>query len=176
MASLASWIWYVLLVNVINMPSFYYHSTLSKLFFSIKSEEQLSLYFEQKSESIFSFNGIASIEFNSLVSTKNLRPAISFSLFNFADISIFCLIHSNYGWSSFLLLFSFLYFSPTMSPASVLVNVSSYNVDFERCESVVQKWAFSSLEEEVKDDKHTLRDLLFFLHVPRTGGRTYFHW
>lgn len=59
---------------------------------------------------------------------------------------------------------------------SVLANASSFNDDFEHCERVVQKWAFSSLEEEVKEDKHTLRDLLFFLHIPRTGGRTYFHW
>ncbi|POO01227.1 Heparan sulfate 6-sulfotransferase/Protein-tyrosine sulfotransferase [Trema orientale] len=58
---------------------------------------------------------------------------------------------------------------------SVLANASSFEDDFGRCERVVQKWAFSSLQEEVKEDKHTLRDLLFFLHVPRTGGRTYFH-
>nr|GMD25373.1 protein-tyrosine sulfotransferase [Ipomoea batatas] len=47
--------------------------------------------------------------------------------------------------------------------------------DFEQCEHTVKKWASSSLESEVSEDKHLLRDLLFFLHVPRTGGRTYFH-
>lgn len=69
-------------------------------------------------------------------------------------------------FSAFLLLLGFV---------SVLVNASSLNDDYGHCERVVQKWAFSSLEEEAKEDKHTLRDLLFFLHVPRTGGRTYFH-
>ncbi|XP_054811373.1 protein-tyrosine sulfotransferase-like isoform X3 [Prosopis cineraria] len=39
----------------------------------------------------------------------------------------------------------------------------------------VRNWAHSSLDKEIREDKHTLRDLLFFLHVPRTGGRTYFH-
>lgn len=57
------------------------------------------------------------------------------------------------------------------------VNGSFAENDYGRCESVVKSWARSSLDEEMtKDDKHTLRDLLFFLHVPRTGGRTYFHW
>lgn len=57
-----------------------------------------------------------------------------------------------------------------------LVNGSFARNEFERCESVVRSWARSSLDEEMtKEDKHTLRDLLFFLHVPRTGGRTYFH-
>lgn len=57
-----------------------------------------------------------------------------------------------------------------------LVNGSFAENDYGRCESVVKSWARSSLDEEMtKDDKHTLRDLLFFLHVPRTGGRTYFH-
>ncbi|XP_022730965.1 protein-tyrosine sulfotransferase-like isoform X1 [Durio zibethinus] len=47
--------------------------------------------------------------------------------------------------------------------------------DSEHCENVVKKWALTSLDHEVKNNKHTLKDLLFFLHVPRTGGRTYFH-
>ncbi|XP_057474611.1 protein-tyrosine sulfotransferase [Actinidia eriantha] len=47
--------------------------------------------------------------------------------------------------------------------------------DYEHCRSTVKKWASSSLYLEVKEDKHTLRDLLYFLHIPRTGGRTYFH-
>ncbi|XP_048444906.1 protein-tyrosine sulfotransferase isoform X1 [Pyrus x bretschneideri] len=59
--------------------------------------------------------------------------------------------------------------------ASVSVNASPFTNDFGHCERVVKKWASSSLEQEVKEDKHRLRDLLFFLHVPRTGGRTYFH-
>ncbi|CAI0397877.1 unnamed protein product [Linum tenue] len=55
--------------------------------------------------------------------------------------------------------------------------VNSYAVEdgFGQCENVVKKWTTSALEQEAKEDKHTLRDLLFFLHVPRTGGRTYFH-
>ncbi|BBH04975.1 tyrosylprotein sulfotransferase [Prunus dulcis] len=54
--------------------------------------------------------------------------------------------------------------------SSTAVNASPIKNDFEHCERVVKKWAFSSLQQEVKEDKHTLRDLLFFLHVPRTGG------
>ncbi|KAL9296762.1 hypothetical protein ACSQ67_022658 [Phaseolus vulgaris] len=57
-----------------------------------------------------------------------------------------------------------------------LVNGSFAENDFGQCEGVVKRWTSSSLDEEMtKEDKHTLRDLLFFLHVPRTGGRTYFH-
>ncbi|XP_061353895.1 protein-tyrosine sulfotransferase isoform X2 [Gastrolobium bilobum] len=57
-----------------------------------------------------------------------------------------------------------------------LVNASFARNDFGRCERVVRSWASSSLDKEIKQkDKHTLRNLLFFLHVPRTGGRTYFH-
>lgn len=61
-------------------------------------------------------------------------------------------------------------------PVSIVVNASPLKSDFGHCERVVKKWAFSSLDQEVKEDRHTLRDLMFFLHVPRTGGRTYFHW
>ena len=57
----------------------------------------------------------------------------------------------------------------------VVVNALSVT-DFEHCEDVVKKWVLTSLDHEVKEDEHTLKDLLFFLHVPRTGGRTYFHW
>lgn len=60
-------------------------------------------------------------------------------------------------------------------PVSSLVNASPAKHDFGHCERTVKKWASSSLDLEVKEDKHTLQDLLFFLHVPRTGGRTYFH-
>ncbi|KAI3997378.1 hypothetical protein MKX01_003181 [Papaver californicum] len=45
---------------------------------------------------------------------------------------------------------------------------------YTECENIVQKWAASSLDVQVKD-KHTLQDLLFFLHIPRTGGRTYYY-
>ncbi|XP_021773324.1 protein-tyrosine sulfotransferase-like isoform X2 [Chenopodium quinoa] len=57
----------------------------------------------------------------------------------------------------------------------MLVNASSDEDDYQRCEIAVNNWAASQLSQEVKEDKHTLRDLLFFLHIPRTGGRTYFH-
>ncbi|KAI9077851.1 hypothetical protein K1719_040197 [Acacia pycnantha] len=56
-----------------------------------------------------------------------------------------------------------------------LVNASFTKNDFGQCERAVRNWASSSLDKEIREDKHTLRDLLFFLHVPRTGGRTYFH-
>ncbi|XP_057526849.1 protein-tyrosine sulfotransferase [Amaranthus tricolor] len=65
---------------------------------------------------------------------------------------------------------------PLMIIGSVFLlgNVSSTKDDYKRCELAVNKWATSQLSQPV-DNKHTLRDLLFFLHVPRTGGRTYFH-
>ncbi|KAL6979336.1 protein-tyrosine sulfotransferase [Sarracenia purpurea var. burkii] len=47
--------------------------------------------------------------------------------------------------------------------------------DYKNCRIRVKKWASSSLNLNIKEDKHTLQDLLFFLHIPRTGGRTYFH-
>ncbi|KAK8936535.1 Protein-tyrosine sulfotransferase [Platanthera zijinensis] len=47
--------------------------------------------------------------------------------------------------------------------------------DFSYCESIVRKWAESSTNNRIKEDKLTLKDLLFFLHVPRTGGRSYYH-
>ncbi|XP_056847616.1 protein-tyrosine sulfotransferase isoform X1 [Raphanus sativus] len=52
-------------------------------------------------------------------------------------------------------------------------------LEFDHCERVVKKWAdassSSSREEHHNKDKRSLQDLLFFLHVPRTGGRTYFN-
>ncbi|GLU02498.1 hypothetical protein SLE2022_197470 [Rubroshorea leprosula] len=57
----------------------------------------------------------------------------------------------------------------------IAVNAASVKADFGHCEIAVKKWAASSLDHQVKQDKHTLKDLLFFLHVPRTGGRAYFH-
>nr|XP_019709794.1 protein-tyrosine sulfotransferase isoform X3 [Elaeis guineensis] len=58
---------------------------------------------------------------------------------------------------------------------STLSPVSSNGNDYFHCESIVRNWADSSSESGVREDKSTLKDLLFFLHVPRTGGRTYFH-
>ncbi|KAI3696952.1 hypothetical protein L6452_29607 [Arctium lappa] len=55
-----------------------------------------------------------------------------------------------------------------------LVYPSSSAIDFEHCKNSVKQWASSSLHSDTKDG-HILKDLLFFLHVPRTGGRTYFH-
>lgn len=48
--------------------------------------------------------------------------------------------------------------------------------DFIHCEITVGKWAEASSDNGINEDKLNLKDLLFFLHVPRTGGRTYFHW
>ncbi|XP_022152919.1 protein-tyrosine sulfotransferase isoform X2 [Momordica charantia] len=52
---------------------------------------------------------------------------------------------------------------------------STVENNFGHCERVVKNWASSSLHQGVNKDKHTLQDLLFFLHVPRTGGRSYYH-
>ncbi|XP_074303493.1 protein-tyrosine sulfotransferase-like [Silene latifolia] len=70
----------------------------------------------------------------------------------------------------FLFLLLILFFTAS---AFLPVNASSED-DFQLCESVVNKWATSQLNHEFKEDRHTLRDLLFFLHIPRTGGRIYF--
>nr|ACL52491.1 unknown [Zea mays] len=45
----------------------------------------------------------------------------------------------------------------------------------KHCEGVVRGWADSSTGRVKDGDKLSLKDLLFFLHIPRTGGRTYFH-
>ncbi|XP_042476106.1 protein-tyrosine sulfotransferase isoform X2 [Macadamia integrifolia] len=55
------------------------------------------------------------------------------------------------------------------------INAYATEKDFAHCESTVERWAASSLDAEIKDVRHTLRDFLFFLHIPRTAGRTYFH-
>lgn len=47
--------------------------------------------------------------------------------------------------------------------------------DLFHCENTVKNWAEVSNGNGEKEDKLTLKDLLFFLHVPRTGGRAYFH-
>ncbi|XP_019453948.1 PREDICTED: protein-tyrosine sulfotransferase-like isoform X1 [Lupinus angustifolius] len=74
-----------------------------------------------------------------------------------------CMDHSTLKFCVLLILVGF------------LVNVSFAKNDFENCKRIVKVWADSSLDQEIGEDKHKLRDLLFFLHVPRTGGRTYFH-
>ncbi|XP_042413984.1 protein-tyrosine sulfotransferase-like isoform X8 [Zingiber officinale] len=58
---------------------------------------------------------------------------------------------------------------------SILCRVSSNHDDYFRCESIVRKWADNSNQNEIKENDLNLKDLLLFLHVPRTGGRTYFH-
>ncbi|KAL7153876.1 hypothetical protein ABFS83_04G197500 [Erythranthe nasuta] len=56
------------------------------------------------------------------------------------------------------------------------IKASASDDGYKQCEHTVKKWASSSsVDHKVQEDKHSLRDLLFFLHVPRTGGRTYFH-
>lgn len=50
--------------------------------------------------------------------------------------------------------------------------------DYGHCKAIVKTWADESLQElegETEQQRVLLKDLLFFLHVPRTGGRTYFH-
>lgn len=45
------------------------------------------------------------------------------------------------------------------------------------CESAVKQWAAEQLEEEAQlgsSDTKQLTELLYFLHVPRTGGRTFY--
>ncbi|KAF0901522.1 hypothetical protein E2562_003504 [Oryza meyeriana var. granulata] len=57
-----------------------------------------------------------------------------------------------------------------------LVLVVRSDGDYAHCVGVVKAWAGSVAESEEKDwNKLSLKDLLFFLHIPRTGGRTYFH-
>ncbi|XP_071933096.1 protein-tyrosine sulfotransferase-like isoform X2 [Coffea arabica] len=58
---------------------------------------------------------------------------------------------------------------------STRIKASSEDGEFNQCEHIVKKWASSSLDSEINEDKHILRDLLYFLHVPRTGGRTYYY-
>lgn len=63
-----------------------------------------------------------------------------------------------------------------MTFSSALLLVSCDEDDYFQCESIVSNWADSSGESEIREDKLTLKDLLFFLHVARTDGYTYFHW
>ncbi|KAG2609533.1 hypothetical protein PVAP13_4KG048366 [Panicum virgatum] len=56
-----------------------------------------------------------------------------------------------------------------------LLPLVSSDDGYRHCERVVRGWADSSTGREKDGDKLSLKDLLFFLHIPRTGGRTYFH-
>ncbi|RLN12771.1 hypothetical protein C2845_PM09G03470 [Panicum miliaceum] len=63
-----------------------------------------------------------------------------------------------------------------LAVASVaLLPLVSSDDGYKHCEGVVRGWADSSTGREKDGDKLNLKDLLFFLHIPRTGGRTYFH-
>ncbi|XP_066370864.1 protein-tyrosine sulfotransferase-like isoform X3 [Miscanthus floridulus] len=60
----------------------------------------------------------------------------------------------------------------------VLVSVAllplvSSDDGYKHCEGVVRGWADSSAGREEDGDRLSLKDLLFFLHIPRTGGRAY---
>ncbi|VFQ91492.1 unnamed protein product [Cuscuta campestris] len=53
---------------------------------------------------------------------------------------------------------------------------ATYNrEDLEECENRVKSWASSSQEFEASEHQKILKDFLFFLHVPRTGGKNYHH-
>ncbi|XP_039806142.1 protein-tyrosine sulfotransferase-like isoform X6 [Panicum virgatum] len=56
-----------------------------------------------------------------------------------------------------------------------LLPLVSSDDGYKHCEGVVRGWAASSTGRDKDGDKLSLKDLLFFLHIPRTGGRTYFH-
>jgi hypothetical protein len=58
---------------------------------------------------------------------------------------------------------------------TVILLASPANDGYARCEGDVRGWADSVGEEDSSGDKLNLKDLLFFLHIPRTDGRTYFH-
>ncbi|AQK80496.1 Protein-tyrosine sulfotransferase [Zea mays] len=56
-----------------------------------------------------------------------------------------------------------------------LLPLVSSDDGYRHCEGVVRGWADASSGRVKDGDKLSLKDLLFFLHIPRTGGRTYFH-
>ncbi|XP_042418780.1 protein-tyrosine sulfotransferase-like isoform X3 [Zingiber officinale] len=58
--------------------------------------------------------------------------------------------------------------------ASTVLTVSSSGDGYLHCESIMRNWVDSSIETKAHTNELILEDLLFFLHVPRTGGRTYF--
>lgn len=68
-------------------------------------------------------------------------------------------------------IYIFFYYWPAISTP-----VCSDEDNYLHCQRVIKKWTKSSRESGQDKDKLNLKDLLFFLHVPRTGGRTYFHW
>ncbi|KAH6766282.1 tyrosylprotein sulfotransferase [Perilla frutescens var. hirtella] len=57
----------------------------------------------------------------------------------------------------------------------ITIGASVADDGYKQCERTVKNWASFSADSEVSGDQHALRDLLLFLHVPRTGGRTYYH-
>ncbi|XP_022850974.1 protein-tyrosine sulfotransferase-like [Olea europaea var. sylvestris] len=77
-------------------------------------------------------------------------------------------------WDTPCLIVKFVLFSG-ITYSTITTRASATEDGYKKCEHTVKNWAFSSRDSEIKDDKCILRDLLFFLHVPRTGGRTYFH-
>jgi len=71
-----------------------------------------------------------------------------------------------------------LLFVLTVSVAGNSVLGAANYGDYGHCKALVKTWADESLQElegGTEQDRVLLKDLLFFLHVPRTGGRTYFH-
>lgn len=73
---------------------------------------------------------------------------------------------------------SVLLFVLTASVAGKSVLAARNYDDYENCRAIVKTWADESLHElegGTEQERGLLKDLLFFLHVPRTGGRTYFH-
>ena len=57
-----------------------------------------------------------------------------------------------------------------------LLPLVSSDDGYKHCEGVVRGWADSSAGREEDGDRLSLKDLLFFLHIPRTGGRAYSRW
>ncbi|KAL3694622.1 hypothetical protein R1sor_008273 [Riccia sorocarpa] len=47
-------------------------------------------------------------------------------------------------------------------------------LDEERCELTVRSWAEKELGTPERQQKQNLQDLLYFMHIPRTGGRTFY--
>ncbi|GLJ53129.1 hypothetical protein SUGI_1132210 [Cryptomeria japonica] len=56
--------------------------------------------------------------------------------------------------------------------------LATSDYSYRNCEGIVKSWADKSLlelEGRTEQENLELKDLLFFLHVPRTGGRNYFN-
>lgn len=54
-----------------------------------------------------------------------------------------------------------------------------YDKHREKCNAMVEAWseqALHELSELPEDHQLHLKELLYFLHVPRTGGRTFHQW